>query len=328
MNRRFLARVLFVLALASCDAGEAAPPSSTAPVIAPASTTVAPTTTAEATTTTTSVTTTAPEVDIPVGPGTIDVILEGEGPVRTYRLHVPEGLDGPAPLVVDLHGFTSNPENHDSLSGWTDLADLEGVVVAQPAALGDLPAWETGPGTPGAAQDVAFIREVVADAAGKVAIDPLRVYASGFSNGGGLAHRLACDASDVFAAIGTVAGSYLEIAQCAAARPVPVVSFHGTADLIVPFTGLSDVLPDVTAWAQGWADRNGCGPVPVSEQIAADVLRNSWGTCEGDAAVVLHVIEGGRHTWPGSRSPGLFSATDTIDATAVMWAFFDDHPFA
>ncbi len=272
----------------------------------------------------------APQIDAGLdpflGPGTSDVVIDVDGVPRRYRLHIPEDLGGAAALVVDLHGFTADPDNQDALSGWSRLADTEKLVVAQPAALGDLPAWETAPGSPGTERDIALVRAVVADVGSRVELDPDRIYASGFSNGGGMAHRLGCDASDLFAAIGTVAGSYLQIDVCAAERPVPVISFHGTADLIVPVQGMSDVLPDIASWAESWAERNRCGPDPEIEAVAVDVERTQWLECAEDADVELSIIDGGRHTWPGSRSPGLFQATDSIDATAEMWRFFEDHP--
>ena len=295
---------------------ETTAPETTAPV--PETTVASPATTAPPPV--------AANPDVVVGPGTSEIVLDVDGVPRRYRLHIPEGLAGAAALVIDLHGFTADPANQDALSGWSRLADTEKLVVAQPAALGDLPAWETAPGSPGAERDIALVRAVVADVSSRVELDPDRVYASGFSNGGGMAHRLACDASDLFAAIGTVAGTYLQIDTCATARPVPVISFHGTADLIVPIQGMSDVLPDVRSWAESWAGRNQCAPVPEVETPVSDAVRSRWLECAEDAEVALYVIDGGRHTWPGSRSPGLFQATETIDATAVMWSFFASHP--
>ena len=61
--------------------------------------------------------------------------------------------------------------------------------------------------------DVAFLTLLVADVAKAYAVDPNRVYAAGHSNGGIMALRLACEASDVFAAVG-VQSSALEIATC------------------------------------------------------------------------------------------------------------------
>jgi len=224
--------------------------------------------------------------------------------------------------VIDLHGLGSTPEDQDATSRWSAKANAEGIVLAQPAARGALPTWNPQPGTPGGALDVAFLEAVVADVAMRVTLDPGRVYVSGFSNGAGMAHRVACEAAGVVAAIGVVSGQYVVEDDCAPTRPVAVMAFHGTADVAVAFGGVGRFLPDIPTWAQGWADRDECGPVPERERVADDVVRDRWFGCAGGVEVELYTIEGGPHAWPGSDRPGLFTATQSIDATDLMWEFF------
>ena len=304
------AGALAVLAvLAACGGGAAAAPEAV--------------TTSEATTATPDATVPAPSVP----PGVQEVALVVDGSVRTYRRYVPPILpiDEPTALVVDLHGFASKPVRQDALSGWSALAGDEGFVVAQPAATGGVASWDSAPGTAGAVEDLALIKAVVDDVASAVAIDPGRVYLSGFSNGGGMANRVACDAADLVSAIGTVAGAYVDTDGCEPLQPVAVVSFHGTADVVVPYDGAGGVFPPIAEWAAGWAERNGCAPVAERVPVSGDTVRDAWGSCESGVAVVVYTVEGGRHAWPGTESPGLFAGTDTIDATALMWAFFEDH---
>ncbi len=254
------------------------------------------------------------------------VVLDVDGVVRSYRLYVPPSLgSGSAALVVDLHGFGSDPENQDLASGMRRLAGVEGFVVAQPIAQGAVPTWNGQPGDPGAVADVAFLRALVNDVAGRVDLDTGAVFASGFSNGGSMAHRLACDASEVFAAIGTVAGQFPLVERCDPGQPVAVIAFHGTADIVVPFGGISRFLPDVPAWAGRWSERNDCAPVPARERIAADVIVDRWVACAGDVEVAFYTVEGGSHSWPGSTRPGGFRPTQSIDATPLMWDFFASH---
>jgi polyhydroxybutyrate depolymerase len=129
-----------------------------------------------------------------------------DGRIRAYRLYQPSavGSGDPVPLVVMLHGGFGTGEQAESAYGWDALADREGVLVAYPDGVGR--AWNVGDGCCGGpgrsgVDDVRFIEELVRNVSADHAVDPARVFATGISNGGMMAYRLACD-SDVFAAIG------------------------------------------------------------------------------------------------------------------------------
>ncbi|MGI8823761.1 MAG: extracellular catalytic domain type 1 short-chain-length polyhydroxyalkanoate depolymerase [Acidimicrobiia bacterium] len=314
-DRRWIGLAAAALLLGGCaDVLVAAPPSSTMTSAAPPPTT---TTTAPAATLT---------VPAPLPPNVDEVALDVAGVTRSYLLFVPESLhpDDPVPLVIDLHGFTVDAVRHGSVSRWNALAGIEGFVVATPSALGDPLSWAIASGTASTA-DIAFLLAVIDDVAAQVTIDPGRVYLSGFSNGGGMAHRLACEHAERVAAIGTVAGAYVDADDCAPSRPVSVIAFHGTSDLVVPYDGLSDVFPPILDWAHAWAGRDRCAPVAARTEVSADTVADTWTGCAGGTGVVVYTVESGSHAWPGADHTGLFVPTDTIDATALMWAFFRDH---
>jgi polyhydroxybutyrate depolymerase len=250
------------------------------------------------------------------------VTIDVSGGQRAYELFVPASVHAPAALVLDLHGLTGTPAGQDLLSGMQAKAEAEGFVVAQPAGVAG--AWDA---LADRDQDLAFLRAVVADVADRVTIDPARIFATGMSNGGGMAHRLACDAADVFAAVAPVAGAYLLDVDCAPSRPVPVLAFHGTEDRVVPFTGLGTALPDVGEWAAAWAERNGCSLRPTSTTVAGDVRSLRWDGCLEGGDVELLVVEGGGHGWPGTDDPRRRSATTgSVEATDLIWEFFASHP--
>src|SRR4029079_17410867 len=92
-----------------------------------------------------------------------------------------------------------------------------------------------------------------------------------------------------FAAIAPVAGVTYQ--GCAGA-PVPVISFHGTDDYNVPFEETPPAM-------EGWAQHNGCATDMGAEEVAEHVRRESYEGCDG-ADVVLYVVDGGGHTWPGA----------------------------
>jgi polyhydroxybutyrate depolymerase len=78
------------------------------------------------------------------------------------------------------------------------------------------------------------------------------------------------------------------------------------------------------AATQAWAVHNHCRPTPVTQQVTLHVTRVSYRGCKANADVVLYVIEGGGHTWPGSTAtwdPALGVVTDEISASELLWEF-------
>jgi polyhydroxybutyrate depolymerase len=175
------------------------------------------------------------------------------------------------------------------------------------------------------------------------AIDPARTFVNGMSNGGAMAHRLACEMADVFAAAGVVAGPILDLPSgCDPARPVPVIGFYGTDDPLVAYGGgfLSEGaahrmfrveanrarLYSAQDWAAGWAERNGCRFRGDSLGPGEDISVVSYADCSEGAEVVLYTVRGAGHTWPGGfHLPFLGGTTDSISASELMLEFFRGH---
>lgn len=270
---------------------------------------------------------------------TIIETLDVDGVLRQYRLYVPASYDSarPTALVISIHGFASNAAQQESFSNWNAVADDEGFVVVYPQGMGIPARWNSGPlFAEGFAQadDVGFIRALVAHLTATLCIDPARVYANGLSNGAGMSNRLACEASDIIAAIGGVAGAYAPL-TCAPDRPVPVIAFHGTDDPLVPIDGLErglggGALPAIRDWVDGWAARNGCDVAsPEALPRIGAVTGIRYTNCINDAEVVYYIAEGAGHTWPGGGPQVRIVAGEVnrdIDASRLMWAFFAQHP--
>lgn len=266
--------------------------------------------------------------------------IVSSGERREYLLYVPTSYDAtrPTPLVITLHGGAIWPVLQRDLSHWSELAESEGFIAVYPAGVrlqGHGPrGWRvTGEG-PGITKDVRFISDLIDELEASYTIDPSRIYANGLSNGGGMTFVLSCTLADRIAAVGTVAAAQmLPWSWCREERPVPLISFHGTADEAVPYEGRrswvwSGSFPDVSEWTAKWARRNRCGLDPEESRVAADVTRREYTDCDGDAAVVLFTIQGGGHTWPGGMPlPEWFlgRTSDSLDATREMWAFFLEH---
>jgi len=257
------------------------------------------------------------------------------GEKREYLLYVPKSYDPtrPTPLVISMHGGYGWPVMQRDLSKWNRLAESGGFIVAYPAGFEKV--WRVVHRGPGLTKDVRFISDLIDDLEKAYNIDPTRIYANGLSNGGGMAFVLSCTLSDRIAAVGMVAAAQmLPWDWCTDRRPVPMISFHGTADPIVPYEGGTSWVapmsfPNVSEWAANWARRNRCGPDTVESAVAAGVTRRDYTDCADDAAVVLFTIHGGGHTWPGGEPlPEWFVGPTSreIDASFLMWQFFQEHP--
>jgi polyhydroxybutyrate depolymerase len=218
------------------------------------------------------------------------------------------------------------------ISRWNDLAQEHGFLVVYPEGTGFPRRWRAGGWRGDPAPDVRFIADLIDELSRQYNIDPARIYANGLSNGGGMSHLLGCTLADRIAAVGGVAGAYAyPLEDCKPPRPVPMIVFHGTADPIVPYQGGATRgnqprLPVIPKWVAARAALNGCRPEPEALPAEGAVSGLRYTDCDQGAEVEFYTIEGGGHTWPGGKPlpewiTGL--TTQDIDATRVMWEFFE-----
>lgn len=267
---------------------------------------------------------------------------------RSYLVHLPATYDAqrPTPVVVAFHGGGANADNMIVFSGLNKKSDEAGFIVVYPNGTGRLKQVLTfnggnccGYASANKVDDVEFTRRILDDLATSANIDPKRVFATGMSNGGIMAYRLASELSDRIAAIAPVAGP-VGTETVTPTRPVSVIHMHGTSDEFAPFRGGKGRGPSgsdfysVERSIQAWVKADGCRPEPVVTKVpntARDgmaVIRTTYGSCADGAEVVLVAIEGGGHTWPGEepRLRALGKSTKSISANDIMWDFFQKHP--
>jgi polyhydroxybutyrate depolymerase len=262
--------------------------------------------------------------------GDRELHLRSGGVDRVYRVHVPRSYDaaGPAQVVFNFHGYLSNEVQQADWSNLNEAADARGFIAVHPRGRDS--SWNAGVCCGNAMargdDDVAFVRAVLDAVSRDYCVDPRRVYATGFSNGAFFANRLACEMSDRFAAIAAVSG-LVGVTPCAPARPVPVINFHGDADLVVPYQGSALLgFPAVVDSTRGWVTRDGCNAAGAETLRRGDARCVSFGGCAGDAEVVLCTLSGGGHTWPGGDVSALGGRTSRdLDATSFLLDFFARH---
>jgi polyhydroxybutyrate depolymerase len=271
---------------------------------------------------------------------------------RHYALHLPPGANDrrPMALVVVLHGGAGNGRSAAAQTKFSAEADRSGFIVAYPDgtdqarpllnALGKpgLLTWNAG-GCCGYARehridDVGFLRAMIGEIARSAAVDPKRVFAAGLSNGAMMAYRLACEASDVIAAVGIVSGVVVS-KPCAPREPVSVIHIHGSADENVPLAGgigrkalTRTNYPPVADSIALWAGLDGCQKDPVVTEPAPHLHLSDFHACRGGTEVAYYVIGGGGHSWPGGERmlAMLDPPSQAMMATETIWRFFAAHP--
>lgn len=260
---------------------------------------------------------------------------------RSYLLYVPESYDAakPTPLVIVIHGFAQWPAHQAQVSVWNDLADEEGFIVVYPSGTSFPKHWRANGDIKGSGSlsiDTQFISDLIDHLEKQYLIDPMRIYANGLSNGGGMSYLLSCELSGRIAAIGSVAGAYLyPLDECTPQRPVPLIVFHGTADPVVPYLGgpsrsFNVPFPNIPAWVKGYALHNQCAPAPeIFPSSGNDISGMHYSGCSQGAEVIFYTIAGGGHSWPGGNPIPKWivgNTSQSISATQLMWEFFQTHP--
>jgi len=236
--------------------------------------------------------------------GDNDRTLSFAGNQRTYRVHVPPGASaGPLPLVVDIHGWSTTSALQQSISGMQAVSDREGFLVVWPQGLNNQ--WNAGVccGNAGL-DDVGFLRAVVDAVAAEGPVDRRRVYVTGLSNGGAMSHKLACEASDVFAAAAPMAFPlpYATLTTCQPARPIPLLMVMGLTDMLIPYDG--GTYASAPASFARWRDLHGCAGTPA-------LVPHGQGRCETFA--------------PAQCASGQEVRLCSIVAAAFPDLFFDGH---
>ena len=268
--------------------------------------------------------------------------LVSGGLTRMYQAHIPVRPTGKAlPLVIVLHGGGGSAAGVRAMTGMDAVADQNGFIVAYPNGLQNN--WADGRGTTPPDQagisDVAFLSSLVSALVSNVGVDRARVYATGMSNGGFMAARLGCDASNVFAVVAVVGATMPQniAGGCKPPRVVPFLLIHGTADTFVPASGGQMTRGDgglvmsTTDTVAFWRGVNGCSGAPTSNVIdpvndGTTITLERYTNCAAGAEVAFYRVLNGGHTWPGGASSvpasivGLTS--QDVQASPLIWGFF------
>ena len=264
------------------------------------------------------------------------------GRTRHYLVDLPPryASRGPMPLVFNFHGGGGSPNGARTQSGFSALGARVGAILVYPAGSGRfsderLLTWNTGSccGYASAQKidETAFVRALIDALEHTYSIDRNRIYATGLSNGGMMAHLVGCTLADRFAAIAVISGELSM--DCHPSRPVSVLIVHGTADENLPYNGgvgrkaldKHEVKP-VSFAVDSWKTFDKC--VTGATTTTQGVVTHSVWPCGDGTALELYTIEGGGHSWPGGQRMArlLDAPSNALNATQVAWDFFAAHP--
>lgn len=245
-------------------------------------------------------------------PGSFEVQIESGGMTRTFLLDIPADYDPSrkTPVVFNFHGWLMTAEGQAAYTDMPTRGTSAGFIVIHPQ--GYLRSFNAGTccGLAMLEQldDVGFTLDMLDYVSDNYCIDVDRVHSTGFSNGGFMSNRLACELPDVFASIAPVSG--LIGVPCNPDRVVPVHQSQGVQDVLVWY-------PRAVKDNRKWAEINGCEDQSIVYYEAGDVTCSFYPHCEAPAEVEFCATKGVGHAWVDE---------DWYHTTDENLAFFIEHP--
>lgn len=235
------------------------------------------------------------------------------------QLHLPsrQASGTRVPLLIMLHGLGSSSETIERYSDWPAFAEQAGVAWAAPDGPFDRRGrrfWDAGPSCCNfdrvPVDHVAALGALIERFGSEPRIDRARVFVGGYSNGGFMAHRLACERPELVAGIVSIAGSGpLDGSGCRTPKSLRVLQVQGDADPIVTYAGghlfQDPRLPEHASAQQtlrDWAGRLGCvgepralAPLDLESKLPGEETRvSSYEGC-AQGSVALWTVRGGQH---------------------------------
>jgi len=233
---------------------------------------------------------------------------------------------------VMLHGCGSSPEKFELESGMNVAAAERGYINVYPQGTTTRTSLGWNAGAAGGCQtdrstnDVDMVRAVLLDLIDSVCIDPSRIYAAGFSNGGQMTFNLTCELPEAFAAFSVTGMSQSSVtypANCGlqASEIRPMLAVCGTTDFACA-AGYS-------GFVRGYAERAGCTGSGSTTEVSSTTTLTSYNTCgaSGKQSFDAYSIKGLGHCWSGNDccdSQCINQDPANIDQSRIILDFFDN----
>ena len=235
---------------------------------------------------------------------------------RGYKVITPKNYDPKKkyPLILSLHGFTSNGAGQARFFPLADLAEKHGFVYSFPSGLER--SWNATNACcdwKDKHDDSAYLRGFILWAVEKFNVDKKRIYVTGLSNGGFMSYRMAMDHADLITAIAPFAGVGYKDWPRQPKNPVSVLHIHGTRDSTVKWKGggiFSRRYPSAEENFKAWAKFNGCDKevdvadekIDLAQRVPGrETVITRFKNKDGSVVTELWRVENGGHVTPPSR---------------------------
>lgn len=268
---------------------------------------------------------------------------------RLVNVYIPSSYDAQTamPLVILLHGYTGTGAGQESYMQFQPLAEARGFLYCYPDGTTDRWGNHFWNGTEGGGDfgntgvdDAGYLRRLIEEIEGRLAVDRKRIHLIGHSNGGRMAYRMACESAGLIAGMVSLAGMpSVDPSQCAPTEPVNILHIHGTADDIDPYGGGALTSPSFPAnmpasagalhAVRTWAEYNGAS-APVADAAPSmnlsldvsglDTVITRYTNAPPGGAVELWTINGGSH------GPTLYSGNSASEFAPRVIDWLRAHP--
>ncbi len=227
-----------------------------------------------------------------------------------YRATAPPGWNGrdPLGLLLFLHGWQATGSNMVDDPAVAGPAARLGFLLVAPDGIGK--SWGHVGSPSQQRDDVAFLRDVAADAKRRWPIDPARVVAAGFSQGGSMVWDLACFAAADFTAFLPFSGGFWEpMATSCSTGPVNLRHVHGRDDRTVPMAGRRlngrFAQADIRRGFAVWLAEDRCPQAPDRKLSEPPLECDDWSSCATGRRLQLCLRDGDHYLDPATLEGGL-----------------------
>ena len=250
-----------------------------------------------------------------------DTIQEGPRQ-RDYKIHIPSrfftSVDKTTkyPLVLAAHGWNSDAAGMEQMTGFSSKANSEDFFVAYLHYVGPPPdlSWnyfmdEDKP------DDIGYSKAVINTLRSRFPIDTSSIFAVGFSDGCGLANRLALETKGLINATGTV-GGMVAFDPEVETTPVRMMHLHARNDPAVNYSGVRN------GSLNYWLSADNCIIIPDTVYNEQEYLGELWKNAENDTMILFYTLPWNQHAWPVKGQSNM-----QVSATDMIWDFFE-HGYA
>ena len=259
---------------------------------------------------------------------------------RTYTVVLPSNYYSSTksfPVLIAMHGGGGSAKQMEDSYGLKEKAEEEKYIIVYPDGVQSdgilkVRTWNAGLCCEYAMEkdidDVGFLSQMIDKIHKNYKSNPKRVYATGMSNGGMMAYRLACEISNKIAAIAPVACTMVTISECKPKFSMPVIQFHSILDKNVPYNGGIGIrginYPAVEKGLATWGTLNNCKNIGKVLKDDQNFKLTEWTSCNSQTEIQYYLTKDGGHSWPGAPivRAGADEPSEVLNANQLIFDFF------